>query len=76
MRVLSPRLCQLTLVQNLAHADIFSAKVIVFHFRCNARAFFLVSTYMWYFIATPSKFSCATFQTFNYISFCVYVFRS
>jgi hypothetical protein len=36
-RVLSPRLCQLTLVQNLAHTDICLAKVIVFHFRSNAR---------------------------------------
>ena len=35
-----------------------------------------ISTYMWYFTATPSKFSCATFKTFKLLLFCVDVSSS
>jgi hypothetical protein len=44
--------------------------------RGRARQDHLVNSYAWYFKAIPSKFSCATFQTFKYFSFCATVFSS
>src|SRR4051812_6228052 len=42
----------------------------------NMLKVFNISTYMWYFAATPSKFSCATFKTFKLLLIFVPLFLS